>query len=44
MHPGVQKKIDKDVYKLTEGREGGGVEALLIDGPQEQQLGIPLYF
>lgn len=31
------KKIDKDVYKLTEGREGGGVEALLIDGPQEQQ-------
>ncbi|MEK7085678.1 MAG: DNA recombination protein RmuC [Patescibacteria group bacterium] len=27
------KKIDKDVYKISEGREGGKAEALLIDKP-----------
>ena len=27
------KKIDKDVYKISDGREGGKAEALLIDKP-----------
>lgn len=29
------KKIDKDVYKLTEGKDGGKIELELIDGPKE---------
>ncbi len=28
------KKIDKDVYKLSEGKQGGGLEIGLIDKPQ----------
>lgn len=28
------RKIDKDVYKITDGKEGGKVEEVLIDRPQ----------
>ncbi|PIZ76441.1 DNA recombination protein RmuC [Candidatus Peregrinibacteria bacterium CG_4_10_14_0_2_um_filter_38_24] len=28
------KKIDKDIYKITDGVEGGKIEAFLIDKPQ----------
>jgi len=27
------KKIDKDIYKITEGNEGGKIDAILIDKP-----------
>jgi len=30
------KKIDKDVYKITDGSEGGQIEALLLDKPAEE--------
>lgn len=30
------KKIDKDVYKISDGREGGKAEPLLIDKPTER--------
>lgn len=30
------KKIDKDVYKLTDGKSGGTIEALLVDGVAEE--------
>ena len=29
------KKIDKDVYKITEGEQGGGVEVAMLDKPAE---------
>ena len=29
------KKIDKDVYKISEGKSGGGVEAVLLEKPVE---------
>jgi DNA anti-recombination protein RmuC len=29
------KKIDKDVYKITDGKEGGQIEALLLEKPAE---------
>ena len=27
------KKIDKDVYKITDGEQGGKIEAMMIDKP-----------
>ncbi|OGD67801.1 hypothetical protein A3F08_01395 [Candidatus Berkelbacteria bacterium RIFCSPHIGHO2_12_FULL_36_9] len=30
-------KIDKDVYKITDGHEGGKADVLLIDKPQEEE-------
>jgi DNA recombination protein RmuC len=29
------KKIDKDIYKLTAGKTGGEVEAMIVDKPAE---------
>jgi DNA recombination protein RmuC len=31
------KKIDKDVYKITDGVAGGGVETLKLDRPQQDE-------
>ena len=31
------KKIDKDVYKLSEGKQGGGLDLELLDKPQNEQ-------
>jgi DNA recombination protein RmuC len=31
------KKIDKDVFRLTEGSAGGSLEPLLIDSPQQDE-------
>jgi DNA recombination protein RmuC len=30
------KKIDKDIYRLTDGESGGSIEPLLIDKPQDE--------
>jgi len=30
------KKIDKDIYKITEGESGGAVDAVLLDRPSEE--------
>lgn len=29
------KKIDKDVYKITDGKDGGDIEVMLLEKPQE---------
>ena len=31
------KKIDKDVYKITEGASGGDMEILAIDKPKDKE-------
>jgi DNA recombination protein RmuC len=30
------KKIDKDIYKITDGEKGGEIETILIDKPKEE--------
>ena len=31
------KKIDKDIFKITDGRSGGGIEVLSLEKPFEEQ-------
>lgn len=33
---GEFKKIDKDVYRITDGKEGGQIEALLLEKPAQE--------